>query len=153
MMGAGLLFLLVVLVRYRRQLIRLLHDARSLRGIVVFGVIGLLLDQLTYLLAIQNSNAGTATVLQCTSIVFVMMFVCATARRWPHWREFAGLLLAVAGNGVHGGGLGGVHHDVGYGGRRYAGGEPCKRELMHRRCGRRCGMVCTPSLESGVMHA
>ncbi len=42
------------------------------------------------------TNAGTATVLQATCTVFVMLFTCLRARRLPRPADFAGLVAALA---------------------------------------------------------
>ena len=43
---------------------------------------------------IGYTNAGTATVIQCTGIVFIMLATCILKRRLPRWQETVGLLLA-----------------------------------------------------------
>ena len=96
MMGAGILFLLFLLLRDRRRLAELLHDRRAVVQVAVFGIVGLFLSQLTYVIVIDYTNAGTATVLQCTSIVFVMLATCVMVRRLPRRFEIAGLVLACA---------------------------------------------------------
>lgn len=95
MLGAGLLFLVVTLALNRRVLVRIAADRRALLGIAVFGAVGLFLSQITYTIVIGYTNAGTATVLQCTGIVFVMLFTCLAVRRLPRAREIAGLALAI----------------------------------------------------------
>ena len=42
----------------------------------------------------NNVNAGTATVLQMLSTVFVMLFTCVMGRHLPKGNEFAGLICA-----------------------------------------------------------
>lgn len=53
-------------------------------------------SQLTYIIAIALTNAGTATVLQSLNAVFIMAIACATMRRAPDARQAAGLACAVA---------------------------------------------------------
>lgn len=96
MTGAGLLSLAFLLVRRRDRLVAMLRDRRTVARLVVFGAGGLYLCQITYVVVIGYTNAGTATVLQCTGIVFTMLFACLIARTPPHLREFAGLVAAVA---------------------------------------------------------
>lgn len=95
MLGAGLLFLVFMLVSNRRGLARIVADRRALAGIAVFGVVGLFLSQITYTIVIDYTNAGTATVLQCSGIAFVMVFTCFAVRRLPRAKELMGLVLAV----------------------------------------------------------
>lgn len=96
MLGAGVLFLCFMLVAKRSMLMAMLRDRKTLVRIVIFGVFGLFLSQITYTIVIGYTNAGTATVLQCTGIMFVMVFTCLIARRLPCLREAVGLLLAIA---------------------------------------------------------
>ena len=65
--------------------------------ILCFGVLGLMLCQLSYLTAIKYTNAATATVIQYTGPVLVMAVVCLWNRRLPRAGETAAILLAVAG--------------------------------------------------------
>ena len=76
MLGAGLLFLVVLAVRQRERLTAMLADRRTLGRLAVFGAVGLYLCQITYAIVIDYTNAGTATVLQCSGIAFVMLFTC-----------------------------------------------------------------------------
>lgn len=75
----------------------ILRDRRSLAGLLVFGVIGLFSNQITYMYSIHYTNAGTATVLQTLNVVFVMGATCATGRRLPRAVELAGVACAVGG--------------------------------------------------------
>lgn len=94
MLGAGALFLMLLAVTQRESLVAALRDPATFRGLLAFGGIGLLLSQLTYLISISYTNAGTATVLQSLAIVFVMLFTCASTRRLPRAGEFAALVCA-----------------------------------------------------------
>ena len=46
-------------------------------------------------MTIEYTNAGTATVLQCTGTIFIMLASCLIGRRLPYLRDFIGLVLAV----------------------------------------------------------
>ena len=65
--------------------------------LVAFAVFGVLLCQLTYLKAIFYTNSGTATVLQYTGPVFILIFICLKSRQLPTKIEFLSILLAVSG--------------------------------------------------------
>ena len=95
MLGAGLLFLAVLAVRQRERLVAMLRDRRTTARLVVFGAVGLYLCQITYAIVIDYTNAGTATVLQCTGIAFVMLFTCVIGRTLPRAKEFVGLVAAM----------------------------------------------------------
>ncbi len=92
---AAVLFIAVVLATRREALLSLL-GARAARGpLLLFGV-GLYLSQITYAISIEYTNAGTATVLQATCTVFVMLFTCLKLRRAPRLPDLIGLVCALA---------------------------------------------------------
>ena len=95
MLGAGVLFLLFILVRERAAVAVIIRDSWARRRFVLFGVAGLYLCQLTYVIAIAHTNAGTATVMQSLNIVIIMVAACCMARRLPRATELAGLACAL----------------------------------------------------------
>lgn len=94
---AGIMFLIFAALVDRTHLKALWTNPRDLVTVAIFAVCGLAFNQLAYLRAIQLTNAGTATVLQCLALVFVMIYSCLSARRPPRKRELAGLILAISG--------------------------------------------------------
>ncbi len=94
---SGLLFLAYALAADRARLVRLLRTPRDLAQVLVFALGGLLFNQFAYLAAVNATNSGTATVLQCLQLVLIMGYSCITARRAPRRREVAGLALALFG--------------------------------------------------------
>ena len=92
---AAALFLGLVLATRREALLSLV-GSRAARGpLLLFGV-GLYLSQITYAISIEYTNAGTATVLQATCTVFVMLFTCLELRQLPRVPDFVGLVCALA---------------------------------------------------------
>ena len=96
MLASGLLFLALLLWRRRDALRSLLRDKSSRRQVIAFGAVGLLMCQLTYLMAISYTNAGTATVLQNLNIVFCLLVGLVVGRRGPRLAEVASLVCALA---------------------------------------------------------
>lgn len=94
---AGGLFMIIILLFDRKRFIQLWTTPSHRRQQLVFTFCGLLANQFFYLNAVRLTNAGTATVLQCLQLVFIMAYTCVSARRRPRKREIAGLLLALAG--------------------------------------------------------
>ena len=94
-LGAGIVFLLVLLVKRREQLREMLADRETLRGLAIFGSFGLFLNSAVYATTISYTNAGTATVLQSLNIVFVLAIACVTARRAPRRLEVVALVCAL----------------------------------------------------------
>lgn len=95
MVVAGVLFALLLAVRKRDALRRLLKDGRSLAKIALQGFVGLFMCQLTYMLAIDYTNAGTATVLQSLNVLFVLFVACRLAHRLPRSMECVAVLCAL----------------------------------------------------------
>ena len=95
MLCAGALFLAFLAVRRRDVLVRAFADRRTVGRFAVFGF-GLLGSQITFAISIAYTNAGTATVLQMTGSVFIMLFVCLRARTAPRAGEALGLVAALA---------------------------------------------------------
>ena len=95
MLGSGLLFLVLLQAAHPDELRAALRDRTALRGIALFGIVGLFPSQITYVISVSYTNAGTATVLQALNIVFVLFFTCVTMRRGPRLLELAGFAMAM----------------------------------------------------------
>lgn len=89
------LFFFGVLVLRRRYMLELIwkSEPRVKLFFLVFGA-ALFVDQFAYAMTIAFTNAGTATVLQMLSTVFVMLFTCVMGRHLPKGNEFVGLICA-----------------------------------------------------------
>lgn len=97
MLAAGVLFAAVLLVGPGRgRFLAMLRDGRSVGSLAVFGVFGLFASQITYVNSVAATNAGTATVIQSTCSVLVMLWMCLRQRRAPRKLEVAGLICALA---------------------------------------------------------
>ena len=68
--------------------------------ILYFGIFGLMLCQLTYLIAIHDSNAGTATVLQYTCPILIVIYVSLKEKTAPTVMEFVAIFSALVGTFV-----------------------------------------------------
>jgi len=66
-------------------------------AIVLFGLIGMMPVQYTYMAAINASNTATATVLQFTAPAMIAVWIALTKRRLPDAREIAAIALAMLG--------------------------------------------------------
>ncbi|HVW74465.1 MAG TPA: EamA family transporter [Rhizomicrobium sp.] len=65
--------------------------------VVLFGLIGMMPVQYTYMASIDASNTATATVLQFTSPTMVAAWLAATGRQRPGPRDIAAMALAMLG--------------------------------------------------------
>ena len=97
MMGAGLIFLVMALLKNRREVMELLRSPKDLALTALYGVGGLLLCQYSYMTGISHSNAATTTVLQTLTIVMVMVIACCHDRKLPRWNEVLSVALALLG--------------------------------------------------------
>lgn len=91
---ATCVFAVVFALRYRETLSKMVRDRGTLRGCAIFGCCGLFTCQLTYIVAISYTNAGTGTVLEQFSIVIIMVVACILARKLPNRFEVLGLICA-----------------------------------------------------------
>lgn len=97
MLGSGILLLLYCLITRKKETFRIWTVPRDAARLLCFALFGLLFCQYAYLTAISYSNSGTATVLQYTGIILIMIVTCVMAKRLPRPREFAAVLLALFG--------------------------------------------------------
>ncbi len=92
---AGAVMLLIAALRQGRGVLAIWRtDAVSL---VLFGLIGMMPVQYTYMAAINASNTATATVLQFTAPAMIAVWLALTHRRFPNLRELAAIVLAMLG--------------------------------------------------------
>lgn len=93
---AGVIFLGYLLLR-GENIFRIFADKRDAKDQFAFSFLGLLGAQFGFYYTISLCNAATATVLQYTSPVFVMLWVSFKARRLPEGRELLGIVFALVG--------------------------------------------------------
>ena len=94
---AGLLLVLLSYIKSKEQFISFLKDKSSLFSLFLFSLFGLFLNQLAYLSAIQETNAGTATVLQYVCPVGILAYTCIKDRVAPTIAEIISMILAIGG--------------------------------------------------------
>ena len=97
MICAGVVLSLFALIAYRGPFLALWKRPSTVAQLVVVAIFGITACQLTYLLAIQNSNAGTATVIQYIGPVLVVFYLCIRTHRAPTVREIAAMALVISG--------------------------------------------------------
>ena len=94
---AGLLLSGYSVVRWRGKALEVFRSWRSVGALLVLGMMGLGLCQYAYFRSIELSNAATATTLQYTGLVLVMLWVAVTDRRLPRRSEVIAVACAMAG--------------------------------------------------------
>lgn len=94
---SGIVLCGIAYFKQRDKLKTALTSKKILFHIMLFSVLGLLLNQYTYLNAIKYTNAGTATVLQYLSPVLILIFVTSKEKRKPSVAEATAIILAILG--------------------------------------------------------
>ena len=97
LLSAGAVLIVIAFLAQRKNLIAVLTKPRELCRICAFGVLGMMLCQLSYITAIAHTNAATATVIQYAGPVLVCMVVCFMNKKLPTIPEATAVLLAVGG--------------------------------------------------------
>ena len=81
LLGAGICLLLLMYQRKGNSIFRVWKRKDSAVNQLIFGMIGMAMCQMTYFLAIQESNPGTATVIQYSAPILIMVFFVLVERR------------------------------------------------------------------------
>ncbi|MDK6972121.1 DMT family transporter [Streptococcus constellatus] len=94
---AGVLLVLCMLLTNQKKLFEMLKDREAMMSLVLFALLGLLLNQFAYLKSIYESNAGTATVLQYVCPVGILAYTCLKDWVAPTITEVLSMILAIGG--------------------------------------------------------
>ena len=94
---AGLILLLTVWAKQKKQMFEIWREKRDVFQLIMFGIFGRAFCQLSYYVAVETSNAGTATVLQYTAPIIIMLYVSVRNKKVPQRIEMLALVLAVGG--------------------------------------------------------
>ena len=94
---AGGILMLLAYATAKDKMLTFLKDRKSLLSLLIFALIGLFLNQFAYLTAIQETNAGTATVLQYVCPVGILIYSCIKDKMAPTLGEIVSIILAIGG--------------------------------------------------------
>ena len=97
MFFSGLLLLSWCLFREKGKIFTIWKHGRDVVHLLVYTLGGLVFIQYSYLSAIKHSNSGTATVLQYTGIIIIMLVNCCFRRKMPVKKEIMAAILALTG--------------------------------------------------------
>lgn len=97
LVSAGLILLFTVYLKQRGQMFAIWRNWKDAIHILLFGLFGMAACQLSYYVTVEASNAGTATVIQYTAPIMIMVYLAIRNRKIPKKGEMAALVLAVAG--------------------------------------------------------
>lgn len=105
LLAAGVLLILAGFMKSGKGNLAVFRNRKDTVHLAVFAIAGIMMAQYPYFVAIQYSNAGTATVLQYLFPVMILMVVCVQEKRFPVKVELAAIALCLAGTfilGTHG---------------------------------------------------
>ncbi len=94
---AGLILLSLALARKDQGIWKIWADPSVNRKLVLFSITGMFAVQFTFFMAIQHSNAATATVLQFAGPVLIALYYALVKRQWPTIREYIAIVFAITG--------------------------------------------------------
>ena len=94
---SGLVTVLYLLFRTGRRSFDIFRERRFRIKEIIFSFIGMLPCQLVYFIAVQVSNPSTATVLQSSAPVLILLFYMVVDRRLPSRVEALVLVMVTAG--------------------------------------------------------
>lgn len=97
MLLAGVILSCIGFATDKKSMVSIWQSKSSWIRLIIYAVLGIMLSQLTYMKAISYTNSGTATILQYTGPVLVMLFSCAVQKRLPTVKESAAIVLVVMG--------------------------------------------------------
>lgn len=97
LLASGIILLIIAAFTQRKNLIDIWKCKTDVIKVVCFGILGMMMCQLSYLIAIKHTNAATATVIQYVGPVLVMLVVCIMKQKLPTVFEVTSLILAVVG--------------------------------------------------------
>ena len=100
MMIVGLVLTFFAYWKQPKQFREVEKSPKIMGKMLFFGIFGLMLCQLTYLITIHSSNAGTATVLQYTCPILIVIYVSLKEKTVPTVMEFVAIFLALVGTFV-----------------------------------------------------
>lgn len=98
MIASGILLLIGLLIRYRTNyLLQIFKQKKDVVQLLTFAIVGLMLCQYTYFLTVLYTNAGTATTLQYTCPILIMIYSSIKQRKFPGLINIGTILLVVFG--------------------------------------------------------
>lgn len=97
LLSAGFIMLLFAAVQKKGKIFNVWKKKKSAVRQMIFCLFGMTACQMSYFLAIQYSNPGTATVLQYIAPALIMLFCLAVEKRRPKGLEVIVLVCVIAG--------------------------------------------------------
>lgn len=94
---AGGVMLLFSIPKQHKNLIAVWKNKKDMLSMLIFSIFGISLCQLAYLKTVFYTNAATATILQYTSVIFILAYSCISFKRKPTLIEICSVVLTLLG--------------------------------------------------------
>ncbi len=94
---SGTVILLGMFVKRRWEIFTIWKDKKDAVHMVIYSVVGMMAVQYSFFVAVEASNGGTATVLQYTNPVMIILYLALFQKVRPKSKEVVAVLLALAG--------------------------------------------------------
>lgn len=94
---AGLLLLAYAKLAHHKQLLNIWRQRSSAWRLLLFAFLGMIPSQFTYFMAIQKGNAATATILQFTGPMFIIIAMSLINWQWPRRIDILSIIIAMIG--------------------------------------------------------
>ncbi|WP_017754193.1 DMT family transporter [Calidifontibacillus oryziterrae] len=94
---SGLLLLLISALKYKRSFLNIWKSKSDRFPLLLFALFGMLTVQYTYFVAIEASNAATATFLQYLAPALIAIYYVIVNRKLPVGKEQLALIFAIVG--------------------------------------------------------
>ena len=97
MLLSGILILGFLYKKEKNMIFQVWHNKKDAIDMLLFAIVGMLATQYTYFVAIDHSNAATATVLQYLAPVVIMLYISLRGKKLPTFMEFLAVICALVG--------------------------------------------------------
>lgn len=97
LLGAGSFLFLGILWKKKSKIFNIWKNKQDRKELLLFSLFGMLPVQYAYFVAIKYSNAATATVLQYTGPILILLYFAFKQKKLPSHFEMAAVVLAVLG--------------------------------------------------------
>ena len=94
---AGIILLTYGLIKLPKDIMLPWRTPKRALTMLVYGLLGVSCCQFFYFLTIELSSAAVGTILQDMAPIFILIFTCVSARRWPKLMEVMSIALALLG--------------------------------------------------------
>ncbi|EIM1029664.1 EamA family transporter [Campylobacter coli] len=89
--------ILLLAISLKRKNFILFKNKNEIFSLLIFAIFGLLMTQYGYFKGIFYTDTGTATMIQYSAPIIIMLFVCLRDKKAPKWFEILALILIILG--------------------------------------------------------